>query len=73
MLTFVPHKIKEDYRKVDFFRVNKELCNNEIYLLQQFYYILYYVIDYHLPIIMNWQIIFIKEKNITMMKKKICM
>ena len=31
MLTFVPHKIKEDYRKVEFFRVNKELCNNEIY------------------------------------------
>lgn len=31
MLTFVPHKIKEDYRKVKFFRVNKDLCNNEIY------------------------------------------
>ncbi len=31
MLTFVPHKIKEDYRKVEFFQVNKELCNNEIY------------------------------------------
>ena len=31
MLTFVPHKIKEDYRKVEFFRVNKELCNNKIY------------------------------------------
>ena len=31
MLTFVPHKIKEDYRKVEFFRVNKELCYNEIY------------------------------------------
>lgn len=31
MLTFVPHKIKEDYKKVEFYRVNKELCNNEIY------------------------------------------
>lgn len=31
MLTFVPHKIKEDYKKIEFYRVNKELCNNEIY------------------------------------------
>lgn len=31
MLTFVPHKIKEDFKKVEYYRVNKELCNNEIY------------------------------------------
>lgn len=31
MLTFVPHKISEDYNKVEFYRVNKELCNNTAY------------------------------------------
>lgn len=31
MLTFVPHKISEDYKKVEFYRVNKELCDNELY------------------------------------------
>lgn len=31
MLTFVPHKINEDYKKVEFYRVNKELCDNELY------------------------------------------
>lgn len=31
MLTFVPHKINEDYKKVKFYRVNKELCDNELY------------------------------------------
>lgn len=31
MLTFVPHKINETYNKVEFYRVNKELCNNEVY------------------------------------------
>lgn len=31
MLTFVPHKINEDYKKVEFYRVNKELCDDEIY------------------------------------------
>ena len=31
MLTFVPHKINENHNKVEFYRVNKELCNNEVY------------------------------------------
>ena len=31
MLTFVPHKISEEYKKVEFYRVNKDLCNNELY------------------------------------------
>lgn len=31
MLTFVPHKIKEDYKKVEFYRVNKELCESKVY------------------------------------------
>ena len=31
MLTFVPHKINENYNKVEYYRVNKELCNNEVY------------------------------------------
>lgn len=31
MLTFVPHKINEDYKKVEFYRVNKEFCDNELY------------------------------------------
>ena len=31
MLTFIPHKINEDYNKVEYFRVNKELCDNELY------------------------------------------
>ena len=31
MLTFVPHKISEEYPKVEFYRVNKNLCNNELY------------------------------------------
>lgn len=31
MLTFVPHKISEEYKKVEFYRVNKELCDNELY------------------------------------------
>ncbi len=31
MLTFVPRKISEDYKKVEFYRVNKELCDNELY------------------------------------------
>ena len=31
MLTFVPHKISEEYKTVEFYRVNKELCNNELY------------------------------------------
>lgn len=31
MLTFVPHKINEDYKKVEFYRVNKELLNCEEY------------------------------------------
>ena len=31
MLTFVPHKISEDYKKVEFYRVNKDLCDNELY------------------------------------------
>ena len=31
MFTFVPHKVSESYNKVEFYRVNKELCNNEIY------------------------------------------
>ncbi|MBE5806133.1 MAG: hypothetical protein E7313_05435 [Clostridiales bacterium] len=31
MLTFVPHKINEDYKKVEFYRVNKELLNSEEY------------------------------------------
>ncbi len=31
MLTFVPHKINEDYKKVEFYRVSKELCDNELY------------------------------------------
>ena len=31
MLTFVPHKMSEDYKKVEFYRVNKELCDNELY------------------------------------------
>ena len=31
MLNFVPHKINETYNKVEFYRVNKELCNNKAY------------------------------------------
>ena len=31
MLTFVPHKITEDYKKVEFYRVDKELLDNELY------------------------------------------
>lgn len=31
MLTFVPNKIKEYFKKLKYFSVNKELCNNEIY------------------------------------------
>ena len=31
MLTFVPHKISEDYNIVEFYRVNKDLCENELY------------------------------------------
>ena len=31
MLTFVPHKISEDYKIVEFYRVNKDLCENELY------------------------------------------
>ena len=31
MLNFVPHKINETYKKVEFYRVNKELCNNKVY------------------------------------------
>ena len=31
MLTFVPHKISEDYKIVEFYRVNKGLCENELY------------------------------------------
>lgn len=31
MLTFVPHKISEDYKKVEFYRVNKDLCESELY------------------------------------------
>ena len=31
MLTFVPHKISEDYKKVEFYRVNKDICESELY------------------------------------------
>ena len=31
MLTFVPHKISEKYKKVEFYRVNKDLSDNELY------------------------------------------
>jgi len=31
MLTFVPHKISEDYKKVEFYRINKDLCDNGLY------------------------------------------
>ena len=31
MLNFVHHKINETYNKVEFYRVNKELCNNKAY------------------------------------------
>ena len=31
MLNFVPHKINETYKKVEFYRVNKELCTNKVY------------------------------------------
>ena len=31
MLNFVPHKINETYKNVEFYRVNKELCNNKAY------------------------------------------
>lgn len=31
MLNFVYHKINENYNKVEFYRVNKELCNNKAY------------------------------------------
>ena len=31
MLTFVPHKVNESYNKVEFYRVNKELCNSKVY------------------------------------------
>ncbi|MEI3395684.1 MAG: replication initiator protein A [Clostridia bacterium] len=31
MLNLVYHKINENYNKVEFYRVNKELCNNKAY------------------------------------------
>ena len=31
MLNFVYHKINENYNKVEFYRVNKELCNSKAY------------------------------------------
>ena len=31
MLTFVPHKISENYKIVEFYRVNKDLCENKLY------------------------------------------
>ena len=31
MSNFVYHKINENYNKVEFYRVNKELCNNKAY------------------------------------------
>ena len=31
MLTFIPHKVNEEYKKVEFYRINKELCLNEEY------------------------------------------
>ena len=31
MLAFVPHKISEEYKKVEFYRVNKDFCDNELY------------------------------------------
>ena len=31
MLNFVPHKFNENYNKVKFYRVNKELCESKIY------------------------------------------
>lgn len=31
MLTFVPYKISEEYKKVEFYRVNNDLCDNELY------------------------------------------
>ena len=31
MLTFIPHKVNENYNKVGFYRVNKELCDSKVY------------------------------------------
>ena len=31
MLNFVPHKFNENYNKVKFYRVNKELCESKVY------------------------------------------
>ena len=31
MLTFIPHKVNEEYKKPQFYRINKELCLNEEY------------------------------------------
>lgn len=31
MLTFIPHKVNEEYKKVEFYRINKELCLNGEY------------------------------------------
>ena len=31
MLTFIPHKVNEEYKKVEFYRINKELCLNKEY------------------------------------------
>lgn len=31
MLTFIPHKVNEEYKKVEFYRINKELCLSEEY------------------------------------------
>lgn len=76
MLTFIPHKINEDYRKVEFYRVNKELCDNELYkdlnpTAILFYYIHSYVIGFLL--LMLIKMIFQKRKNIIMMKMKMYM
>lgn len=31
MPTFVPYKINENYKKVEFYRINKEPCNSNVY------------------------------------------
>lgn len=31
MLNFIPHKFNENYNKVKFYRVNKELCESKVY------------------------------------------
>ena len=76
MLTFVPHKISEDYKKVEFYRVNKDLCDNELYKdLKPTSILLYALLCDRLSILMLMKIktIISKINCIIMMKMKMYM